>query len=168
MTRSLLYREPSPGCMVVIHFFTAGCRAHPLTYASFSATLSKWATAVFNAMEAFKDGFCCIRMEQRNANGGVHRADSRRRRLGRIRGRSAGADGPPRDPEVLLHGLLHRRTVRPQAHRASPRPGGGRRAVPAGRASAGGPRRDVQLPARCLGARAAGLPAVAPAATASR
>jgi pimeloyl-ACP methyl ester carboxylesterase len=29
-----------------------------------------WPTAVFNAMEAFKDDFRCITMDQRNANGG--------------------------------------------------------------------------------------------------
>ena len=32
--------------------------------------VSNWPTAVFNAMEAFKDDFCCITMDQRNANGG--------------------------------------------------------------------------------------------------
>ena len=32
--------------------------------------VSKWPTAVFNAMEMFKDDFRCITMDQRNANGG--------------------------------------------------------------------------------------------------
>jgi ABC-type uncharacterized transport system substrate-binding protein len=32
--------------------------------------MSNWPTAVFNAMEAFKDDFLCITMDQRNANGG--------------------------------------------------------------------------------------------------
>ena len=31
---------------------------------------SNWPTAVFNAMEAFKNDFRCITMDQRNANGG--------------------------------------------------------------------------------------------------
>src|SRR5262249_59919184 len=35
-----------------------------------SSCVSKWPTAVFNAMEAFKDDFRCITMDQRNANGG--------------------------------------------------------------------------------------------------
>jgi hypothetical protein len=42
----------------------------PLAYARLSATLSDWATAMFNAMEAFKDDCCCITMDQRNAKGG--------------------------------------------------------------------------------------------------
>jgi pimeloyl-ACP methyl ester carboxylesterase len=32
--------------------------------------VSNWATAVFDAPEAFKDDFRCITMDQRNANGG--------------------------------------------------------------------------------------------------
>ena len=32
--------------------------------------VDKWPTAVINAMEAFKDDFRCITMDQRNANGG--------------------------------------------------------------------------------------------------
>jgi hypothetical protein len=32
--------------------------------------VSNWPAAVFNAMEAFKDDFRCITMDQRNANGG--------------------------------------------------------------------------------------------------
>ena len=35
-----------------------------------NSRVSNWATAVFNAMEAFKDEFRCITMDQRNANGG--------------------------------------------------------------------------------------------------
>ena len=35
-----------------------------------NSRVSNWATAVFNAMEEFKDDFRCITMDQRNANGG--------------------------------------------------------------------------------------------------
>src|SRR5260370_42059238 len=35
-----------------------------------NSRVSNWATAVFNAVEAFKDEFRCITMDQRNANGG--------------------------------------------------------------------------------------------------
>jgi pimeloyl-ACP methyl ester carboxylesterase len=35
-----------------------------------NSRISNWATAVFNAMEEFRDEFRCITMDQRNANGG--------------------------------------------------------------------------------------------------
>ncbi len=35
-----------------------------------NSRVSNWPTAVFNAMEVFKDDFHCITMDQRNANGG--------------------------------------------------------------------------------------------------
>jgi pimeloyl-ACP methyl ester carboxylesterase len=35
-----------------------------------NSRVSNWPTAVFNAMEVFKDDFRCITMDQRNANGG--------------------------------------------------------------------------------------------------
>jgi pimeloyl-ACP methyl ester carboxylesterase len=35
-----------------------------------NSRVSNWATAVFNAMEEFKNEFHCITMDQRNANGG--------------------------------------------------------------------------------------------------
>jgi pimeloyl-ACP methyl ester carboxylesterase len=35
-----------------------------------NSRISNWATAVFNAPEAFKDDFRCITMDQHNANGG--------------------------------------------------------------------------------------------------
>jgi pimeloyl-ACP methyl ester carboxylesterase len=35
-----------------------------------NSRVSNWPTAVFNAMEDFKDDFRCITMDQRNANGG--------------------------------------------------------------------------------------------------
>jgi len=35
-----------------------------------NSRISNWQTAVFNAMEAFKNDFRCITMDQRNANGG--------------------------------------------------------------------------------------------------
>ena len=50
----------------------------------------------------------------------IHRPDPGRRPVGRLRRRPARADGPPRHPRVLLHGLLHRRLVRPQADGAGP------------------------------------------------
>ena len=35
-----------------------------------NSRVSNWSTAVFNAMDAFKNDFRCITMDQRNANGG--------------------------------------------------------------------------------------------------
>jgi pimeloyl-ACP methyl ester carboxylesterase len=35
-----------------------------------NSRVSNWPSAVFNAMEAFKNDFRCITMDQRNANGG--------------------------------------------------------------------------------------------------
>lgn len=35
-----------------------------------NSRISNWPTAVFNAMDVFKDDFRCITMDQRNANGG--------------------------------------------------------------------------------------------------
>src|SRR5580693_4445047 len=35
-----------------------------------NSRVSNWPTAVFNAMEAFKNDFRCITMDLRNANGG--------------------------------------------------------------------------------------------------
>src|SRR5258708_13687891 len=35
-----------------------------------NSRVSNWPTAVFNAMEVFKNDFRCITMDQRNANGG--------------------------------------------------------------------------------------------------
>src|SRR5580658_2895904 len=35
-----------------------------------NSRISNWQTAVFNAMEAYKNDFRCITMDQRNANGG--------------------------------------------------------------------------------------------------
>ena len=108
--------------------------------------MSNWPTAVFNAMEAFKDDFRCITMDQRNANGGestgpIPASDP----WGAFADDQLGLMDHLGIAEVLLHGLLHRRIVRAQAHRAGPRPRRGRRAVPAGRASAGESRRHVQL-----------------------
>jgi hypothetical protein len=77
-----------------------------------NSRVSNWPTAVINAMEAFTNDFRCITMDQRNANGGessgpVPVDDP----LGRLRRRPTRADGSPRDPRVLLHGLLHRRLL---------------------------------------------------------
>ena len=83
-----------------------------------NSRVSNWPTAVFNATEAFKNDFRCITMDQRNANGGETPARSRRRPLGCLRRRPARADGPPRHPRVLLHGLLHRRLFRREAPRS--------------------------------------------------
>ena len=86
-----------------------------------NSRISNWVTAVFNAPETFKNDFRVITMDQRNANGGeFHRPDPGRQPVGCLRRRSAGADGPPRHPEVFLHGVLHRRSVCPQADGASP------------------------------------------------
>ena len=120
-----------------------------------NSRISNWATAVFNAMEVFKNDFRCITMDQRNANGGES--------TGPI---------PVDDPWGAFAddqlGLMDHLGIRqfffmgyciggpfaPQADGAGPGPRRRRRAVPAGRAPAGEPGRDVQLRPRCLGPRA--------------
>ena len=81
-----------------------------------NSRVSNWPTAVFNAMEVFKNDFRCITMDQRNANGGESSGpipvDDP---WGAFRRRPTRADGPSRHPGVLLHGLLHRGLLRPQA-----------------------------------------------------
>jgi pimeloyl-ACP methyl ester carboxylesterase len=57
---------------VRIHYEEAGS-GFPLLVTpggGLNSRLSNWGTAVFNAMEVFKDDFRCITMDQRNANGG--------------------------------------------------------------------------------------------------
>ena len=96
-----------------------------------NSRVSNWPTAVINAMEAFKNDFRCITMDQRNANGGEStRPDPDRRPVGGLRRRPARADGPPRHPRVLLHGLLHRRLFCREALAASARPRRRRRILP--------------------------------------
>ena len=111
-----------------------------------NSRISNWPNAVFNAMEVFKNDFRCITMDQRNAERRrIHWPDPGRRPVGRLRRRPVGADGPPRHPPVLLHGLLHRRPVCAQADGAGAGARRRGRAVPAGRAPAGEPGRDVQF-----------------------
>ena len=51
-----------------------------------NSCVGKWPTAVFNAMEVFKDDFRCITMDQRNANGGESTGPiPRQRPVGRVR-----------------------------------------------------------------------------------
>src|SRR5262249_61028578 len=69
-----------------------------------SSCVSKWPTAVFNAMEAFKDDFRCITMDQRNADGGgsprpVPPGDPG----GGIGGQPFGGVGNPRPRRVCFH-----------------------------------------------------------------
>ncbi len=74
-----------------------------------NSRVSNWPTAVFNAMEAFTNDFRCITMDQRNANGGESTGP-----VPVDHPWEAFADdqlGPPRDPRVLLHGLLHWRLL---------------------------------------------------------
>src|SRR5438105_15319347 len=73
-----------------------------------NSRISNWPNAVFNAMEAFKNDFRCITMDQRNANGGESTGP-----VPVDNPWDAFADdqlgyGPPRHPRILLHGLLHR------------------------------------------------------------
>jgi hypothetical protein len=101
-----------------------------------NSRVSNWPTAVFNAMEEFKDEFRCITMDQRNANGG-----------------ESSGPIPVHDPWGAFAddqlGLMG--PVCPQAHGAGARPRRGWRALPAGRAPAGEPGRHVQLRPRYLG-----------------
>ena len=114
-----------------------------------NSRVSNWPTAVINAMEEFKHDFRCITMDQRNANGGESSGSGAgRERLGRLRRRPARADGPSRDPRILLHGLLHRRLLRRQAAAAGAPARRGRRVLPDGRPSARRPgRHDSTQPA---------------------
>ena len=57
---------------VRIHYEEAGS-GFPLLVTpggGLNSLISNWSTAVFNAMEEFKNDFRCITMDQRNANGG--------------------------------------------------------------------------------------------------
>jgi pimeloyl-ACP methyl ester carboxylesterase len=47
-----------------------------------NSRVSNWPTAVFNAMEAFKNDFRCITMDQRSANGGESTGPVPRRVIG--------------------------------------------------------------------------------------
>jgi pimeloyl-ACP methyl ester carboxylesterase len=120
-----------------------------------NSRVSNWATAVFNAMEAFKDEFRCITMDQRNANGG-----------------ESSGPIPVDDPwgafaddqlglmnhlgirEFFFMGYCIGGVVCSQAHGAGFRPRRGRCALPAGWAPLREPGRHVQFRPRCLGARA--------------
>ena len=111
-----------------------------------NSRVSNWATAVFNAMEAFKDDFRCITMDQRNANGG-----------------ESSGPIPVNDPWGAFAddqlGLMDHLGIREfffmgyciggpfalKLMRAGARPRRGRRALPAGRAPAGEPGRHVRL-----------------------
>ena len=97
----------------------------------FELSVSNWATAVFNAMEEFKNEFHCITMDQRNANGG-----------------ESTGPVPVNDPweafaddqlglmdhlgiREFFFGLLHRLRL-PSSFWNGPRPRRSRRALPAG------------------------------------
>src|SRR6202171_1473382 len=81
-----------------------------------NSRISNWPTAVFNAMEVFRNDFRCITMDQRNASGGESTGpipvDDP---WGAFADDQLGLMDPPRHPPVLLYGLLHRRPVRAQA-----------------------------------------------------
>ena len=77
-----------------------------------NSRVDNWPSAVFNAMDAFKDNFRCITMDQRNANGGE-------------------STGP-----IELYGLLHRRLFRRDASETRARTGRRRGVLPDGGASA--------------------------------
>ena len=120
-----------------------------------NSRISNWATAVFNAPEAFKNDFR------------VHHDGPAQRQWRRIRPGPIPVDDPwgafADDQlglmdhlgirQVLLHRLLHRRPVCPEADGASARPRRRRSALPAGRTPAGEPGRHVQIRQGGLGAR---------------
>ena len=109
-----------------------------------NSRVSNWPTAVINAMEAFKNDFRCITMDQRNANGGESTgpvpvdnpwdafADDQ-----------LGLMDLPRHPRILLHGLLYRRLLCRKADAASAQPRRRRGLLPERRPSAGKPDRHV-------------------------
>ena len=76
-----------------------------------NSRVSNWPTAVINAMEEFTNDFRCITMDQRNANGGESTGPVPVDNPWEAFGRPTLADGSPRYPRVLLHGLLHRRLL---------------------------------------------------------
>ncbi len=121
-----------------------------------NSRVSNWPTAVFNAMEAFKNDFRCITMDQRNANGGES--------TGPI---------PAGDPWGAFAddqlGLMDHLGIQSSSTRATASVGvfassssseppinRCRGAVPAGRAPSGESRRHVQLRPRRLGPRLRG------------
>ena len=125
-----------------------------------NSRVSNWPTAVFNAMEAFKDDFRCITMDQRNANGGestgpIPVSDP----WGAFADDQLGLMDHLGIQKFFYMGYCIGGVLRAQADRAGSRARRGRRAVPAGRTSAGEPRCHVQLRTRCLGPRAASPPA---------
>ena len=73
--RSIRYEETGSGFPLLV---TPG--------GGLNSRVSNWPTAVFNAMEAFKNDFRCITMDQRNANGGES--------TGRFRSMILGARSP--------------------------------------------------------------------------
>ena len=81
-----------------------------------NSRIDNWPTAVFNAMDVFKNDFRCITMDQRNANGGESTGPlAVDDPWGRLRRRPTRADGSPRHPRIRLHGILYRRLLRRNA-----------------------------------------------------
>jgi pimeloyl-ACP methyl ester carboxylesterase len=109
-----------------------------------NSRVSNWPTAVFNAMEAFKDDFRCITMDQRNANGGESTgpvpldkpwdsfADDQLELMDHLGIR-----------EFFFYGLLHRRLLCWEADAAGARPRCRRGLLPDCRPSPGKPDRHV-------------------------
>ena len=86
-----------------------------------NSRVSNWPTAVINAMEAFKDDFRCITMDQRNANGGESTGPiAVDDPWGAFADDQLGLMDHLGHPRVLLHGLLHWRLLRSQAHGTRP------------------------------------------------
>ena len=102
-----------------------------------NSRVSNWPTAVFNAMEVFKNDFRCITMDQRNATGGestgpVAVDDP----WGAFADDQLGLMDHLGIKPVLLHGLLHRRLLCDEADAACAGSRGRGRAVPDGGALA--------------------------------
>src|SRR6202049_3748757 len=74
-----------------------------------NSRVSNWPTAVINAMEAFKNDFRCITMDQRNANGGESTCAVTRRRF------PAGANPArrPLQPEATGAGMEATKCLKP-------------------------------------------------------
>ena len=109
-----------------------------------NSVVANWPSQVFDAMELFSGDFRCITLDQRNASGGessgpVQVDDP----WGALADDQLGLMDHLGIEQVHVHGLLHRGAVRPQAHRTRARAGGGRRALPAGRARVEDAERDV-------------------------
>jgi pimeloyl-ACP methyl ester carboxylesterase len=118
-----------------------------------NSRVSNWPTAVFNAMEIFKDDFHCITMDQRNANGGESRGPiAVDDPWGAFADDQLGLMDHLGIRQFFFMGYCIGGVLCAEADGAGARSRGGGCVVPDGGGPAGEPGRDVQLGAGCVGA----------------